>query len=205
MIEPLTTDERERLRRFAEQEGGPSWAEMLGTLHAVATAPRLIPPSEWLPGLIGQRELEEATDVQLFVRLYDEVARSFDEGTLEVPSAHDDAAIREFCRGYVRVAMADRAWRGNEEATVTCFPLLCLARGKRPSELGSFPAIHDDEAWLDEQRAALEATLAAVHRMLAPQRLPAPQPRAMPGAKLGRNDPCPCGSGRKYKKCCLLV
>ncbi len=22
--------------------------------------------------------------------------------------------------------------------------------------------------------------------------------------KIGRNDPCPCGSGRKYKKCCLL-
>ena len=21
---------------------------------------------------------------------------------------------------------------------------------------------------------------------------------------VGRNDPCPCGSGRKYKKCCLL-
>jgi preprotein translocase subunit SecA len=23
------------------------------------------------------------------------------------------------------------------------------------------------------------------------------------GPKIGRNDPCPCGSGRKYKKCCL--
>lgn len=23
------------------------------------------------------------------------------------------------------------------------------------------------------------------------------------GAKVGRNEPCPCGSGRKYKKCCL--
>ena len=23
------------------------------------------------------------------------------------------------------------------------------------------------------------------------------------GKKVGRNDPCPCGSGRKYKKCCL--
>ena len=22
-------------------------------------------------------------------------------------------------------------------------------------------------------------------------------------SKIGRNDPCPCGSGRKYKKCCL--
>ena len=25
--------------------------------------------------------------------------------------------------------------------------------------------------------------------------------RAAP--KVGRNDPCPCGSGKKYKKCCL--
>ena len=24
-----------------------------------------------------------------------------------------------------------------------------------------------------------------------------------PGPKFGRNDPCPCGSGRKYKKCCI--
>ena len=22
--------------------------------------------------------------------------------------------------------------------------------------------------------------------------------------KIGRNDPCPCGSGKKYKKCCGL-
>jgi preprotein translocase subunit SecA len=22
------------------------------------------------------------------------------------------------------------------------------------------------------------------------------------GGKVGRNDPCPCGSGKKYKKCC---
>ncbi len=22
------------------------------------------------------------------------------------------------------------------------------------------------------------------------------------GEKIGRNDPCPCGSGRKYKRCC---
>ena len=28
-------------------------------------------------------------------------------------------------------------------------------------------------------------------------------PIERPGSKLGRNDPCPCGSGRKYKKCCL--
>ncbi|MCY4121295.1 MAG: SEC-C metal-binding domain-containing protein [Acidobacteria bacterium] len=26
----------------------------------------------------------------------------------------------------------------------------------------------------------------------------------MAAAKAGRNDPCPCGSGRKYKQCCAL-
>lgn len=30
-----------------------------------------------------------------------------------------------------------------------------------------------------------------------------PQPVSSP-PKVGRNDPCPCGSGLKYKKCCLL-
>src|SRR5688572_11143064 len=33
----------------------------------------------------------------------------------------------------------------------------------------------------------------------APKEAPAPQKRA--AAKVGRNDPCPCGSGKKYKKC----
>jgi|RhiMethySRZTD1v2_1073278.scaffolds.fasta_scaffold362176_2 SEC-C motif-containing protein len=28
-------------------------------------------------------------------------------------------------------------------------------------------------------------------------------PRSEP-AKIGRNDPCPCGSGKKYKFCCLM-
>jgi len=31
-----------------------------------------------------------------------------------------------------------------------------------------------------------------------------PAPRTATGEKLGRNDPCPCGSGKKYKKCCYL-
>jgi hypothetical protein len=30
------------------------------------------------------------------------------------------------------------------------------------------------------------------------------EPYVRPGPKIGRNDPCPCGSGKKYKKCCLL-
>jgi uncharacterized protein YecA (UPF0149 family) len=29
----------------------------------------------------------------------------------------------------------------------------------------------------------------------------ATKPRAIPATAVGRNDPCPCGSGKKYKKC----
>jgi len=31
-----------------------------------------------------------------------------------------------------------------------------------------------------------------------------PEPPFVRRVKIGHNDPCPCGSGRKYKKCCLL-
>ena len=27
--------------------------------------------------------------------------------------------------------------------------------------------------------------------------------RANAGDEVGRNDPCPCGSGKKFKKCCM--
>jgi hypothetical protein len=32
---------------------------------------------------------------------------------------------------------------------------------------------------------------------------PAPTPAVNPFRGVGRNDPCPCGSGKKFKKCCL--
>jgi len=31
---------------------------------------------------------------------------------------------------------------------------------------------------------------------------PSPSPSPIKSQKIGRNDPCPCGSGKKYKKCC---
>ncbi|MFQ5750909.1 MAG: YecA family protein [bacterium] len=34
------------------------------------------------------------------------------------------------------------------------------------------------------------------------QYFPAPLPRQ--NVKIGRNEPCPCDSGKKYKKCCML-
>ena len=41
---------------------------------------------------------------------------------------------------------------------------------------------------------------AAMNAALAAAKKPEPVKRDLP--KVGRNDPCPCGSGKKYKKCC---
>ncbi len=47
--------------------------------------------------------------------------------------------------------------------------------------------------------------LAAVWRQGIPERQtpPVQVASARTGPKVGRNDPCPCGSGLKYKKCCM--
>jgi preprotein translocase subunit SecA len=49
---------------------------------------------------------------------------------------------------------------------------------------------------------------AAPPREGAPPPEAAPPPAAAPvhsGPRVGRNDPCPCGSGKKYKKCHMLI
>jgi preprotein translocase subunit SecA len=62
----------------------------------------------------------------------------------------------------------------------------------------------------EEQLAAAEAPPQAVNiryqhadyeDTLAAAATPRPRSPAMAGPKVGRNDPCPCGSGKKYKQC----
>ena len=38
-----------------------------------------------------------------------------------------------------------------------------------------------------------------------PEEMEAAMPHVNPLRDVGRNDPCPCGSGKKYKKCCLVT
>ena len=53
------------------------------------------------------------------------------------------------------------------------------------------------------KRKMLEAEVADKERLLSRR----PSPRLMPGStrpnRIGRNDPCPCGSGKKFKHCCM--
>jgi uncharacterized protein len=48
----------------------------------------------------------------------------------------------------------------------------------------------------------IEANLPAIHRYWVPRRKPAVETVKREDPKVGRNDDCPCGSGKKFKKCC---
>jgi tetratricopeptide (TPR) repeat protein len=60
-----------------------------------------------------------------------------------------------------------------------------------------------EEQGRKDEAAALwrEAKLRATAASAAPPR-PRPAPIPITSHKTGRNDPCPCGSGKKFKKCC---
>jgi preprotein translocase subunit SecA len=62
-----------------------------------------------------------------------------------------------------------------------------------------------DQMAMDEEAARRRAAQAAGEGGEGEEGEGAPPPKIMPirrGPKVGRNDPCPCGSGKKYKKCC---
>jgi preprotein translocase subunit SecA len=67
---------------------------------------------------------------------------------------------------------------------------------KHAAQLSAMQARHGSEVATGEE----EAPGAKPSARPQPQRPSAP-PVRREGPKIGRNDPCPCGSGQKFKKC----
>ncbi len=55
---------------------------------------------------------------------------------------------------------------------------------------------------LRERQAAASKMRFSAPEKVTPNRTAPPKQVVRSGDKVGRNDPCPCGSGKKYKKCC---
>jgi hypothetical protein len=74
-------------------------------------------------------------------------------------------------------------------------------RGEVPSLCGAFLASLEAEGRLAGGRAT-GAFVQALKPKFLEEASGKTKPIVNPGSKLGRNDPCPCGSGKKFKKCC---
>ena len=80
-------------------------------------------------------------------------------------------------------------------------------RGWKPSETKNAPALPDDIPGKDEdipdRRREMDAIFAPFGgREKVKQLFTQHLSETVPKRKIGRNEPCPCGSGKKYKKCC---
>jgi preprotein translocase subunit SecA len=65
------------------------------------------------------------------------------------------------------------------------------------------PEDEEDEGWLDPEDPELDPEV--VEEIFPQVLLQEPESKPQPlvlEPKIGRNEPCPCGSGKKYKKCC---
>jgi len=86
----------------------------------------------------------------------------------------------------------------SQEALQAIFKVQTISKEEMKSIFMSLPQqqIHSEFSSISEARAAKEKT-ELKSETPQPQ---APTPKTT--EKVGRNDPCPCGSGKKYKKCC---
>lgn len=85
--------------------------------------------------------------------------------------------------------------------SVARLPLKPEVHAQIPAICGAFFAHLESEGRLGGGRA-LGAYLKALAPSYAEGSTGKPKPITNAGSKLGRNDPCPCGSRKKYKKCC---
>lgn len=109
------------------------------------------------------------------------------------PSSERSAAVERL------VHLLQKAGRGPELAAVLNAVDVRDAEFKRTLDAESGEELGDPER--EESTAAEdEETFLAQTRLAPPVASPAPEPRNIP--KVGRNDPCPCGSSQKFKRCC---
>ncbi|MFN3282542.1 MAG: SEC-C metal-binding domain-containing protein [Tabrizicola sp.] len=92
----------------------------------------------------------------------------------------------------------------SDEEIASSIPMLLVLHeiAEGGSELGE-DAVRELDAMapdvIPDLVANLNAWVKAQGRTKGPANLPGV---AAARAKVGRNDPCPCGSGKKFKKCC---
>ncbi len=93
--------------------------------------------------------------------------------------------------------------RGNEPYARAMPDLLEAFLRHVASEEGLLPNVWEWTAAIEAGREAFAEALRDPDRPILATAPRAPEKR--PAARIGRNDPCPCGSGRKYKACCLRL
>ena len=221
--EPLSDREFQELDEFLLSDRCADDGMTMDTLHGYLTAlvigPEEVPMAEWLPQVWGsfadkgpdfKTEKQAQRITTLIARFMNEIAITFEvapkeyeplfcEHEWEARTLIDaEAWAWGFWQG---MALREQAWEAIWESN--------LAELMRPIYLLGADEVEEDEmALVDDPlkrhklAIEMEAAIPEIRRFWLPHRKSAVTQVRREAPKAGRNDPCPCGSGKKYKKCC---
>ena len=226
--QPLTDAEFERLTavltRFGDKHA-MNLEQLDGFLAALICSPELVPPSEYLPVIWGgDIVLEDEFSAQpilkdflsLVMRHWNAIVDTLQSGEVYLPLLLEDedgiTHANDWANGFLRgMDLRKEHWADlldDDDQGGLLVPIFALAH-----ENNSDPAMRSYNKPISaELREKLTVSAAAgvigIYHYFESQRLfgketlgtTATFRRTMP--KIGRNEPCPCGSGKKFKHCC---
>ena len=205
---------------------GMNLEEADGYFAALLCTPTLVPLSEFLPPLFGVETMDELVfdnqeqaqeAIALLMRHRNFIASTLLRSLTDREAIYnllllEDAAgvvrANDWARAFLRGIGWDRqAWAdlmADEQHGGAVLPILALAHENDPD-----PELRHtvtDESKRGELIMFMTVGLVKAYAWFAPQRREAmahaaPQRPRRSGPKVGRNELCPCGSGRKYKHC----
>jgi uncharacterized protein len=226
----------QQLERFLARPDQPAGTmglvELHGFLFAVAAAPELVKPSDWLPLVFGEGEptFDSSADASsllgAMMSIYNDINDAIARGASPLPpgcefrddvlaNLEEDAPISQWSRGFARghqwlqdvwdSLLPDQLDKDVGLMLMTMSFFISRRMAERMREETQSTRTLAEMADIVRQAfpdmvleyARLGRTIERVVRDA--ERPAAPPPRT---PRVGRNDPCPCGSGRKYKKCC---
>lgn len=222
--QPLTEAELDHLSailaRFGD-ERSMNLEQLDGFLAALICGPELVPPSQYLPKIWGdQTVFEDTSSAQVFMSLlmrhWNAIADTLNYGEVYLPLLlEDESGIthgNDWANGFLcGMEFGKGDWAlllDDEDHGGSLLAIFALANENNPDP--------ETRTYKDPISADLRETLIVgaaagttqIYRYFKARRSLANKSldnipdflRTMP--KIGRNDPCPCGSGKKFKQCC---
>jgi uncharacterized protein len=223
----LDDREFERLEKFLDGIGPSAMniEELDGFFAALVCSPKRMPMSQCFPKVWGEdfafSNRDEASELlALLTRHWNMIAVTLAR-TLHTPDCYlpvlleDEDGVahgNDWARGFMRgVSVNPPGWQvliDDEEEGGAILPMMILAHEDDPDPKLRSPAI--DGQSREDLVQQMIVGLTRIYAYFAPQRQSAagvelgqaPGTVRREGAKIGRNEPCSCGSGKKFKSCC---
>jgi uncharacterized protein len=223
--QPLSPAELEYFDEFLSGLQGSirSFEALDGLFCALICAPRFVPPSEYIGIVMGsndsfanEREATKVMDLMFrhFNMIVEQLQRTRRTDDIYVPALIVDEqgvpAGNEWAAGFMcGVSLSEEGWpelMQTTELAEMIAPMTALATELDPDPARRSPAIAPEDR--EDLLESMFVGLADIYAHFEPRRQPpsaqnpSPQTVKRTEPKLGRNDPCPCGSGKKFKQCC---